>query len=65
MRGGITNEQVDARMNLIQGAMELVLGDVDLVIEAVFERMDIKKQIPHGAGPDLQTRRDPGHQHLY
>ncbi|MFN3512160.1 MAG: 3-hydroxyacyl-CoA dehydrogenase NAD-binding domain-containing protein [Phenylobacterium sp.] len=45
-RGGLTMDQVDARMNLIQGAMELeALGDVDLVIEAVFERMDIKKDI--------------------
>jgi 3-hydroxyacyl-CoA dehydrogenase len=46
-RGGITAEQVEQRMGLITGSlsMEDSFDDVDLVIEAVFERMDIKKDI--------------------
>lgn len=46
-RGGITQEQVEQRMGLITGSlsMEDSFKDVDLVIEAVFERMDIKKDI--------------------
>lgn len=45
-RGGITQEQVEQRMGLITGALSMdALKDVDLVIEAVFERMDIKKEV--------------------
>ena len=45
-RGGITAEQVEERCALITGSLEMeALADVDLVIEAVFERMDIKKDI--------------------
>ncbi|MAK83723.1 3-hydroxyacyl-CoA dehydrogenase NAD-binding domain-containing protein [Phenylobacterium sp.] len=45
-RGGITADQVEERCALITGALEMeALADVDLVIEAVFERMDIKKDI--------------------
>ncbi len=45
-RGGITAEQVEERCALITGSLEMEsLADVDLVIEAVFERMDIKKDI--------------------
>ena len=45
-RGGITTQQVEERMNLIKGTLSMDdLADVDLVIEAVFERMDIKKDI--------------------
>ena len=46
-RGGITAEQVEQRVGLITGSlsMEDSFKDVDLVIEAVFERMDIKKDI--------------------
>ncbi|HEY9218534.1 MAG TPA: 3-hydroxyacyl-CoA dehydrogenase NAD-binding domain-containing protein [Phenylobacterium sp.] len=45
-RGGITGQQVEDRMGLISGSLSQEdLGDVDLVIEAVFERMDIKKDI--------------------
>ena len=39
-------EDVDRRMGLITGSLSLDdLADVDLVIEAVFERMDIKKDV--------------------
>ena len=39
-------EDVDRRMGLITGSLSLDdLAGVDLVIEAVFERMDIKKDV--------------------
>ncbi len=45
-RGGITSAQVEERMALIRGSLSLDdLAGADLVIEAVFERMDIKKDI--------------------
>jgi 3-hydroxyacyl-CoA dehydrogenase len=45
-RGGMTQDDVEKRMKLITGSLELnALKDVDLVIEAVFERMDIKKEV--------------------
>jgi 3-hydroxyacyl-CoA dehydrogenase len=45
-RGGITTADVETRMGLIAGSLEMEsLADCDLVIEAVFERMDIKKDI--------------------
>ncbi|HEX7760651.1 MAG TPA: 3-hydroxyacyl-CoA dehydrogenase NAD-binding domain-containing protein [Caulobacteraceae bacterium] len=45
-RGGITAQQVEDRVALIKGSLEMEsFKDVDLVIEAVFERMDIKKDI--------------------
>jgi 3-hydroxyacyl-CoA dehydrogenase len=45
-RGGITAEQVEQRTGLITGSLSLeALSDADLVIEAVFERMDIKKEV--------------------
>jgi 3-hydroxyacyl-CoA dehydrogenase len=43
---GAKPEVTEARMALISGSLEMeALADVDLVIEAVFERMDIKKDI--------------------
>ncbi len=45
-RGGITAEQVDERMGLLEGGTDLdALADCDLVVEAVFENMDIKKDV--------------------
>jgi len=45
-RGGITEAQVEQRTGLITGSLDMNdFKDVDLVIEAVFERMDIKKAI--------------------
>ena len=44
--GRLTMEDVDARMALITGATSReALADVDIVIEAVFEFMDLKKEI--------------------
>jgi len=45
-RGGITPAQVEERMGLIKGSLDMNdLAGADLVIEAVFERMDIKKDV--------------------
>jgi 3-hydroxyacyl-CoA dehydrogenase len=45
-RGGITAADVETRAGLITGSLALEdLAGVDLVIEAVFERMDIKKEL--------------------
>lgn len=45
-KGRMTAEQVEQRMALVTPALELdALKDVDLVIEAVFEEMGIKKDV--------------------
>jgi 3-hydroxyacyl-CoA dehydrogenase len=45
-RGRITRAQVEERMDLIHGTLDYDdFRDVDLVIEAVFENMDLKKRI--------------------
>ena len=43
---GASPEDVDKKMSLIKGALEMAdLADADLVIEAVFENMDVKKEV--------------------
>ena len=45
-RGRFTREEVELRMERISGALSLdALSDCDLIIEAVFENMNLKKQI--------------------
>jgi 3-hydroxyacyl-CoA dehydrogenase len=45
-RGSTTPEKVDAAMGRIEGVIDYAeLNDVDLVIEAVFEDMDVKKDV--------------------
>jgi 3-hydroxyacyl-CoA dehydrogenase len=45
-RTGETLEQIDRRMQLLSGSLSMEgFADCDLVIEAVFERMDIKKDV--------------------
>ena len=45
-RGRFTTEQVEQRMALLKGSLQMEdLADCDLVIEAVFENMAIKKEI--------------------
>jgi len=45
-RGRLSQEAMDRRMALITGASDYAdLADADIVIEAVFENMDIKKQV--------------------
>jgi 3-hydroxyacyl-CoA dehydrogenase len=45
-KGRMTAEQVEQRMSLIRGGIvDSAFADCDLVIEAVFENMDLKKQV--------------------
>ena len=45
-RGRLTMEQVDQRMGLLHQGLSLEdVADADIVIEAVFEEMDVKKQV--------------------
>ncbi len=45
-RGRLKMEDVDKRMALLTGSLDLnALADCDMVIEAVFENMDIKKEV--------------------
>ena len=45
-KGRLTNEQVEQRMALITPTLDYAdLGSVDMVIEAVFENMPIKKEV--------------------
>jgi 3-hydroxyacyl-CoA dehydrogenase len=45
-RGKLKPEDVDKRMSLLTGTLDFkALADCDLVIEAVFENMDIKKDV--------------------
>lgn len=45
-KGKLTQEKLDGRMALLSGSVELgALKDCDLVIEAVFEDMDVKRQV--------------------
>ncbi|UUC91485.1 3-hydroxyacyl-CoA dehydrogenase NAD-binding domain-containing protein [Comamonas sp. C11] len=45
-KGRLTQEQLTQRMGLLQGALDYAaLADCDLVIEAVFENMALKKEV--------------------
>ena len=45
-KGRLTQSDVDTRMGLLSGTLDLAaLADCDLVIEAVFENMEIKKEL--------------------
>ena len=45
-RGKLSQEQVEQRMALLQGTLDYAdLADADLVIEAVFESMEVKRQV--------------------
>ncbi len=45
-RGGLSAEDLERRMSLIAGAVGIgAAGDADVVIEAVFEDMDLKKRV--------------------
>ncbi|PJI50437.1 MAG: 3-hydroxyacyl-CoA dehydrogenase [Pseudomonas sp.] len=45
-RGKLDAAQLEQRMQLLQGTLEYTdIADADLVIEAVFEKMDIKQQV--------------------
>ena len=45
-KGRLTGEEVEARMGRLTGAMDLeALADCDLIVEAVFELMEVKKAV--------------------
>ncbi|MFT5312299.1 MAG: 3-hydroxyacyl-CoA dehydrogenase, partial [Paraglaciecola sp.] len=45
-KGKLSQEDVETRMSLLKGTTEYsALADVDLVIEAVFEKMSVKKEV--------------------
>jgi 3-hydroxyacyl-CoA dehydrogenase len=45
-KGRLTQDDVEKRMGLLSGSLNLEdLADCDLIIEAVFENMDIKKEV--------------------
>ena len=45
-RGGLAAEEMERRMDLIAGAVGVdAAGDADVVIEAVFEEMELKKRV--------------------
>ena len=45
-RGGLDAPEMERRMGLITGVTELsAIGEADVVIEAVFEEMDVKKRV--------------------
>ncbi|MFZ3237677.1 MAG: 3-hydroxyacyl-CoA dehydrogenase NAD-binding domain-containing protein [Stellaceae bacterium] len=45
-RGGLAADEVERRMDLIAGAVGVdAAGDADVVIEAVFEEMELKKRV--------------------
>ncbi|MGQ8365726.1 3-hydroxyacyl-CoA dehydrogenase NAD-binding domain-containing protein [Glaciecola sp. 1036] len=45
-KGKLSEQDVETRMNLLSGTTSYEdLADVDLVIEAVFEKMEVKKQV--------------------
>ncbi|MCP4327829.1 MAG: 3-hydroxyacyl-CoA dehydrogenase [Alphaproteobacteria bacterium] len=45
-KGRLDQAEMDRRMGLIEGTADYAdLGDVDIVIEAVFEEMDVKKEV--------------------
>jgi 3-hydroxyacyl-CoA dehydrogenase len=45
-RGGLAADEMERRLGLITGATDLqALGSADVVIEAVFEEMDLKKRV--------------------
>ncbi len=45
-RGSLSAEDMDRRMGLISGVLDYAaLGDADVVVEAVFESVDVKRQV--------------------
>jgi 3-hydroxyacyl-CoA dehydrogenase len=64
-KGRFTAEQVDKAMGLLNPTLDFeALSDCDLIIEAVYEDMDVKKEVFGRLDADRQARRDPRVQHL-
>ena len=63
-KGRFTQEKVEAMMGLLTPSLSFDdLADCDLVIEAVYESMEVKKDVFGKLDTDLQIRRDPCVQH--
>ena len=63
-RGGLAANEMERRMGLITGATDLeAVGSADVVIEAVFEEMDLKKRVfsdlDHLAKPNALLATNP------
>ena len=64
-RGGMKAEDVEKRMALIKPTLSYDdLKDADVIIEAVFETMEVKEGVFKQARRGRQAGRHPGHQHL-
>ena len=64
-KGRMTMAEVEERMGKLSPTLDFnALADADLVIEAVFEDMDLKKSDLRTARHDRQARRDPRLEHL-
>ena len=45
-RGGLSVEEAERRIGLVQGSTDMAaVGDADLIVEAVFEEMDVKAKV--------------------
>ena len=65
-RGRITEAQAADRIAKLTPSLKMEdLGKADLIIEAVFENMALKKEIFAEARQDRQVRRHHRHQHLH
>jgi 3-hydroxyacyl-CoA dehydrogenase len=65
-RGRLTAADVEKRMGLITGTTDFnAIKDADIVIEAVFEEMPIKKEVFAKLGRHRQAGRRAGHEHLH
>ena len=64
-RGRFTQAFVDERLRLITPVLTYdAFAEVDMVVEAVFEGMALKKTVFAGVGPRLPARSDSGKQHF-
>ena len=64
-KGRMTMAEVEERMGRLSPTLDFnALADADLVIEAVFEDMDLKKSVFERLELDRQARRDPRIEHL-
>ena len=64
-RGGLAADEMERRMGLITGAVGLdAVGAADVVIEAVFEDMGLKKRVFADLDRVGEARRVARHQHL-
>ena len=64
-KGKLTAEQVEKAMGYLQPTLDFAaLADCDLIIEAVYENMDVKKEVFAPARQDREAGGDPRVEHL-